>query len=95
MNAAATNAHEYSVLYFIESKMALIVGYILQISEIKYAVWIAICKAELVTQIPQVVVVENVIFWNSEQLLVKFQTKQSTLFSQFTRNSHVFKFNLH
>ena len=35
-------------------------------------------------------VVENMIFWSSEQLLVKFLVKQSTIFSQFTHNSRIF-----
>ena len=46
------------------------------------------------TQIPQVVlVVGNMIFWNSEQLLVKFQVKQNTILSQFTHNFHIFMFS--
>lgn len=37
--------------------------------------------------------VQNMIFWSNEQVLVKFQMKQNTIFSQFTHNSPILKFN--
>jgi len=71
--------------------MSLIVGYILA-PEIKYAMWIALCSVNCNIQ-KVVSAVQNMIFWSNEQLLVKFQMKQNTIFSQFTHNSPILKFN--
>lgn len=66
------------------------VGYILA-SEIKYAMWIALCSVNC--NIQKWCQLFKTIFWSNEQVLVKFQMKQNTIFSQFTHNSPILKFN--